>query len=235
MVGCAKMGMHFTACAPKGLPRCAARRRRPSRRRRRDARLHLRMQGANVISSGSPWANPRASGPSALPRLTVSGQPALRPNPNAIFMHCLLNTARHRQRCTRFGREAMETMKKSVVGGRKPHAHHQGRHGGDACGDRAMKRYLFAGGQNAIASGMILLENGDVRRTVRHGRAGVHHRHERLRDGRFCCRRSRNYGIIPRFARLVRARAVPNAVEPGATHFESQQHPRHRTRILREV
>ena len=95
MVGCAKMGMHFTACAPAAA-----------------------VQGANVIytdiwvSMGEPesvWAERIA----ALAPYQVNAALMAKAGPNAIFMHCLpayhdKKTAVGSEMCTRFGREAME-------------------------------------------------------------------------------------------------------------------------------
>jgi len=113
------------------------------------------------VSMGEPesvWAERIA----ALAPYQVNAALMAKADPNANFMHCLpayhdKKTAIGNEMCTRFGREAMEVTDdvfesaQSVVfqEAENRDAHHQGRHGGDACGDRAMKRYL-------------VLENGEV-------------------------------------------------------------------------
>ena len=88
MVGCAKMGMHFTACAPEGyFP---------------DAQLVAECQ---AIAAQTGATLDFLSDPAAA-LMAKAG-------PNAIFMHCLpayhdKKTAIGSEMCTRFGREAME-------------------------------------------------------------------------------------------------------------------------------
>ena len=125
MVGCAKMGMHFTACAPKGyfpdaqlVAECQAIAAQTGATLDFISNPAAAVQGANVIytdiwvSMGEPesvWAERIA----ALAPYQVNAALMAKADPNAIFMHCLpayhdKKTAIGNEMCTRFGREAME-------------------------------------------------------------------------------------------------------------------------------
>lgn len=125
MVGCAKMGMHFTACAPEGyFPDAALIAECQTIAAQTGAVLDFlsdpaaAVQGANVVytdiwvSMGEPesvWAERIA----ALAPYQVNAALMAKADPNAIFMHCLpayhdKKTAVGSEMCTRFGREAME-------------------------------------------------------------------------------------------------------------------------------
>ena len=125
MVGCAKMGMHFTACAPEGyFPDAALIAECQAIAAQTGAVLDFisdpaaAVQGANVIytdiwvSMGEPesvWAERIA----ALAPYQVNAALMDKAGPDAIFMHCLpayhdKKTAVGKEMCTRFGREAME-------------------------------------------------------------------------------------------------------------------------------
>ena len=125
MVGCAKMGMHFTACAPEGffpdaqlVAECEAIAAQTGAKLDFISDPTAAVQGANVIytdiwvSMGEPeavWAERIA----ALAPYQVNAALMAKAGPNAIFMHCLpayhdKKTAIGSEMCTRFGREAME-------------------------------------------------------------------------------------------------------------------------------
>ena len=125
MVGCAKMGMHFTACAPEGyfpdaqlVAECQAIAAQTGATLDFISDPAAAVQGANVIytdiwvSMGEPesvWAERIA----ALAPYQVNAALMAKADPNAIFMHCLpayhdKKTAIGNEMCTRFGREAME-------------------------------------------------------------------------------------------------------------------------------
>ena len=125
MVGCAKMGMHFTACAPEGyfpdaqlVAACQAIAAQTGATLDFLSDPAAAVQGANVIytdiwvSMGEPesvWAERIA----ALAPYQVNAALMAKAGPNAIFMHCLpayhdKKTAIGNEMCTRFGREAME-------------------------------------------------------------------------------------------------------------------------------
>ena len=125
MVGCAKMGMHFTACAPEGyfpdaqlVAECQAIAAQTGATLDFLSDPAAAVQGANVIytdiwvSMGEPesvWAERIA----ALAPYQVNAALMAKAGPNAIFMHCLpayhdKKTAIGNEMCTRFGREAME-------------------------------------------------------------------------------------------------------------------------------
>lgn len=125
MVGCAKMGMHFTACAPNGyfpdaqlVAECQAIAAQTGATLDFISDPAAAVQGANVIytdiwvSMGEPesvWAERIA----ALAPYQVNAALMAKADPNAIFMHCLpayhdKKTAIGNEMCTRFGREAME-------------------------------------------------------------------------------------------------------------------------------
>ena len=124
MVGCAKMGMHFTACAPEGyfpdaqlVAACQAIAAQTGATLDFISDPAAAVQGANVIytdiwvSMGEPesvWAERIA----ALAPYQVNAALMAKAGPNAIFMHCLpayhdKKTAIGNEMCTRFGREAM--------------------------------------------------------------------------------------------------------------------------------
>ena len=125
MVGCAKMGMHFTACAPEGyfpdaqlVAACQAIAAQTGATLDFISDPAAAVQGANVIytdiwvSMGEPesvWAERIA----ALAPYQVNAALMAKADPNAIFMHCLpayhdKTTAIGNELCTRIGREAME-------------------------------------------------------------------------------------------------------------------------------
>ena len=125
MVGCAKMGMHFTACAPEGyfpdaqlVAECQAIAAQTGAVLDFISDPAAAVQGANVVytdiwvSMGEPesvWAERIA----ALAPYQVNAALMAKADPNAIFMHCLpayhdKKTAVGSEMCTRFGREAME-------------------------------------------------------------------------------------------------------------------------------
>ena len=125
MVGCVKMGMHFTACAPEGyfpdaqlVAECQAIAAQTGATLDFISDPAAAVQGANVIytdiwvSMGEPesvWAERIA----ALAPYQVNAALMAKAGPNAIFMHCLpayhdKKTAVGSEMCTRFGREAME-------------------------------------------------------------------------------------------------------------------------------
>ena len=125
MVGCAKMGMHFTACAPEGyfpdaqlVAECEAIAAQTGAKLDFISDPAAAVQGANVIytdiwvSMGEPesvWAERIA----ALAPYQVNAALMAKAGPNAIFMHCLpayhdKKTVIGNEMCTRFGREAME-------------------------------------------------------------------------------------------------------------------------------
>ena len=125
MVVCAKMGMHFTACAPEGyfpdaqlVAECQAIAAQTGAVLDFISDPAAAVQGANVIytdiwvSMGEPesvWAERIA----ALAPYQVNAALMAKADPNAIFMHCLpayhdKKTAVGNEMCTRFGREAME-------------------------------------------------------------------------------------------------------------------------------
>ena len=125
MVVCAKMGMHFTACAPEGyfpnaqlVAECQAIAAQTGATLDFISDPAAAVQGANVIytdiwvSMGEPesvWAERIA----ALAPYQVNAALMAKADPNAIFMHCLpayhdKKTAIGNEMCTRFGREAME-------------------------------------------------------------------------------------------------------------------------------
>ena len=125
MVGCAKMGMHFTACAPEGyfpdaqlVAECQAIAAQTGATLDFLSDPAAAVQGANVIytdiwvSMGEPesvWAERIA----ALAPYQVNAALMAKAGPDAIFMHCLpayhdKKTAIGSEMCTRFGREAME-------------------------------------------------------------------------------------------------------------------------------
>ena len=125
MVGCAKMGMHFTACAPEGyfpdaqlVAECQAIAAQTGAVLDFLSDPAAAVQGANVVytdiwvSMGEPesvWAERIA----ALAPYQVNAALMAKADPNAIFMHCLpayhdKKTAVGNEMCTRFGREAME-------------------------------------------------------------------------------------------------------------------------------
>lgn len=125
MVGCVKMGMHFTACAPEGyfpdaqlVAECEAIAAQTGAKLDFISDPAAAVQGANVIytdiwvSMGEPesvWAERIA----ALAPYQVNAALMAKADPNAIFMHCLpayhdKKTVIGNEMCTRFGREAME-------------------------------------------------------------------------------------------------------------------------------
>jgi len=125
MVGCAKMGMHFTACAPEGyfpdaqlVAECQAIAAQTGAVLDFISDPAAAVQGANVVytdiwvSMGEPesvWAERIA----ALAPYQVNAALMAKADPNAIFMHCLpayhdKKTTVGSEMCTRFGREAME-------------------------------------------------------------------------------------------------------------------------------
>ena len=125
MVGCAKMGMHFVACAPeKYFPDPALIETCQAVAAETGAVLEFisdpdkAVPGADVIytdvwvSMGEPeavWAERIA----ALAPYQVNAALMAKADPNAIFMHCLpayhdKKTVIGNEMCTRFGREAME-------------------------------------------------------------------------------------------------------------------------------
>ncbi len=125
MVGCAKMGMHFTACAPKEffpdpalIAQCEAVAAETGATLRFCEDVDEAVRGAHVIytdiwvSMGEPeevWAQ-RID---ALAPYQVNSALMAKAEPNAIFMHCLpsyhdMNTTIGRQMGEKFGREAME-------------------------------------------------------------------------------------------------------------------------------
>lgn len=125
MVGCAKMGMHFTACAPKTyfpdralIAQCEAVAAETGATLRFCEDVDEAVKGAHVIytdiwvSMGEPeevWAQ-RID---ALAPYQVNSELMAKAEPHAIFMHCLpsyhdMNTAIGRQMGEKFGRDAME-------------------------------------------------------------------------------------------------------------------------------
>ena len=125
MVACAKMGLHFTACAPEGyfpdaqlVAECQAIAAQTGAVLDFLSNPAAAVQGANVVytdiwvSMGEPesvWAERIA----ALAPYQVNAALMAKADPNAIFMHCLpayhdKKTAVGSEMCTRFGREAME-------------------------------------------------------------------------------------------------------------------------------
>ena len=125
MVGCAKMGMHFVACAPQAyfpdaalIETCQKIAAGTGATLEFDTDPMHAVQNADVIytdvwvSMGEPesvWAERIA----ALAPYQVNAALMAKADPNAIFMHCLpayhdKKTAVGSEMCTRFGREAME-------------------------------------------------------------------------------------------------------------------------------
>ena len=125
MVGCAKMGMHFTACAPKEyfpdpalIAQCEAVAKETGATLRFYEDVDEAVKGAHVIytdiwvSMGEPeevWAQ-RIE---ALAPYQVNSELMAKAEPDAIFMHCLpsyhdMNTTIGRQMGEKFGRDAME-------------------------------------------------------------------------------------------------------------------------------
>ena len=125
MVGCAKMGMHFVACAPQTyfpdaalIETCQKIAAGTGATLDFDSDPMHAVTGADVIytdvwvSMGEPesvWAERIA----ALAPYQVNAALMAKADPNAIFMHCLpayhdKKTAVGSEMCTRFGREAME-------------------------------------------------------------------------------------------------------------------------------
>ena len=153
MIGCAKMGLHFVACAPKAywpapelVEKCKA------IAAETGATITLSddtdaVKDADVVytdvwvSMGEPvevWAE-RIE---ALAPYQVNTELMAKAKPTAVFMHCLPayhdhKTAVGKEMGEKFGRDAMEvtdevfTAVHRVPGSRKPDAHHQGRHGGN--------------------------------------------------------------------------------------------------------
>lgn len=125
MVGCAKMGMNFTACAPrKYFPDAALVAECEKIAAETGATLRFTedtdeaVKGANVIytdvwvSMGEPvevWAERIAE----LAPYQVNSALMAKASPDAVFMHCLpafhdKKTAVGREMCEKFGRDAME-------------------------------------------------------------------------------------------------------------------------------
>ena len=125
MVGCAKMGMHFTACAPgdyfpdqKLIDQCRAIAENTGAVLQFCEDPDLAVKDANVIytdiwvSMGEPvevWEERIQK----LAAYQVNSALMAKAAPNAVFMHCLPSyhdkkTAIGREMCEKFGREAME-------------------------------------------------------------------------------------------------------------------------------
>ncbi len=125
MVGCAKMGLNFTACAPsKYFPdaalveECRAIASKSGGTVRLCDNVDIAVKNADVIytdvwvSMGEPdevWAE-RIN---TLSPYQVNSSVMKKASPNAVFMHCLpayhdMNTAVGKQACEKFGRDSIE-------------------------------------------------------------------------------------------------------------------------------
>ena len=139
MIGCAKMGLHFVACAPKAywpapelVEKCKA------IAAETGATITLSddtdaVKDADVVytdvwvSMGEPvevWAE-RIE---ALAPYQVNTELMAKAKPTAVFMHCLPAYHDHK---TAVGKEMGEKFGRDAMEGREPDAHHQGRHGGN--------------------------------------------------------------------------------------------------------
>ena len=156
MVGCAKMGMHFVACAPEAyfpdkalIETCKAIAAQTGAVLEFDTEPMHAVQNADVIytdvwvSMGEPDEVWQTRIHDLLP-YQVNAKLMAQAGPQCRFMHCLpafhdLNTTIGKQISEKYGLDAMEvtdevfeSSQSIVLRSGKPYAHHQSRHGRNA-------------------------------------------------------------------------------------------------------